>query len=144
MSFLLDTNVISEWVKPRPDLGVITWLADVDEDRVFLSVVSLAEVRHGIERMANGARRSRLDAWLGEEVPLRFEGRILPIDASVANVWGKMVVRSQAAGRTMSTMDAFLAATAEVHRLIIVTRNVADFSILGDSILNPWDSVMAS
>jgi len=143
VSFLLDTNVVSEWVKPRPDLGVITWLADVDEDRVFLSVVSLAEIRHGVERMAEGARRSRLDTWLREEVPLRFEGRILAVDASVADAWGKMVVRSQAAGRTMSVMDAFLAATAEVHRLTLVTRNVADFPILGDSILNPWDSLVA-
>ena len=138
MSFLLDTNVISEWVKPRPDSGVIEWLAEVDEDRVFLSVVSLAELRYGIERMPPGARRNRLDSWLREEVPARFESRILPVDASVAGEWGKVVVRSQAIGRTMGIMDGFLAATAEVHRLTMVTRNVNDFSILGQSVLNPW------
>ena len=138
MSFLLDTNVVSEWVKPRPNTGVVTWLAEVDEDRVFLSVVSLAEIRHGIERMAVGARRSRLELWLREEVPLRFENRILPVDSSVANTWGQVAARSQEAGHTMSIMDGFLAATAEVYRLTMVTLNVADFSILGSSIVNPW------
>lgn len=138
MSFLLDTNVVSEWVKPRPDRGVIAWLADVDEDRVFLSVMSLAELRHGIERMATGTRRSRLDLWLKEELPLRFENRIIPVDVSVANTWGQVVARSQALGRTMSVIDGFLAATAEVHQLTMVTRNISDFSNLGRSVVNPW------
>ena len=87
MSFLLDTNVVSEWVKPRPHQGVIAWLAEADEDRVFLSVVTLAELRHGIERMAAGSRRERLDVWLREELPLRFEKRVLSIDAAVADAW---------------------------------------------------------
>ncbi len=140
MSFLLDTNVISEWVKPRPDAGVVTWLSEVDEDRVFLSSVSVAEFRYGIERMAAGARRSRLDLWLQEDVALRFETRILPVDVSVANTWGKIVSRSQAIGHTMSAMDGFLAATAEVHGLTLVTRNIADFAVLGPLVLNPWTS----
>jgi toxin FitB len=88
VSFLLDTNVASEWVKPRPDPGVVAWLADVDEDRVFLSVVSRAEVRHGIERMPKGSRQARLDAWLRDELPQRFERRILLIDERVADAWG--------------------------------------------------------
>jgi toxin FitB len=79
LSFLLDTNVVSEWVKSRPDSGVITWLAETDEHRVFLSVVTLAELRYGIERMPPGARQKRLNTWLTEELTLRFEGRILPI-----------------------------------------------------------------
>lgn len=138
MTFLLDTNVVSEWVKPRPDPGVITWLEEADEDRVFLSVVTLAELRYGIERMPAGARRSRLDRWLREEMTLRFEQRILSVDALIAETWGRVAARSQAAGRKMSIMNAFLAATAEVHRLTIVTRNVVDFSALGNSVLNPW------
>ncbi len=138
MSFLLDTNVVSEWVKPRPDSGVITWLADVDEDRVFLSVVSLAELRFGVERMPAGGRRNRLDQWLREELPLRFESRVLPVDVSVAETWGQVLARSQAMGRTTSIMDGFLAATAAVHHLTMVTRNVSDFSALGHSVLNPW------
>jgi len=138
VSFLLDTKIVSEWVEPRPDSGVITWLADVDEDRVFLSVVSIAELRFGIERLPTGTRRNRLDVWLREELPLRFESRILPVTAAVAEAWGQVLARSQATGHPISIMDGFLAATAEVHRLTMVTRNVSDFSVLGKSVLNPW------
>ena len=139
MSFLLDTNVVSEWVKPRPHPGVITWLAEADEDRVFLSVVTLAELRHGIERMAAVSRRARLDVWLREELPLRFEKRVLSIDAAVADAWGKIVSRCQGQGRTIHAMDAFLAAAAEVHKLTLVTRNVSDFGPLGGKLFNPWE-----
>lgn len=137
MNFLLDTNAISEWVKPRPNPGLIGWMESADEDRIFLSAVSLAELRYGVERMATGSRRSRLEAWLGHELPLRFEGRILPIDINVADAWGKIMSRSEAAGRPMGAMDGFLAATAEVRGLTLVTRNVADFPLL-KAILNPW------
>lgn len=137
MSFLLDTNAVSEWVKPRPNPGLIGWMDSADEDRVFLSVISLAEVRYGIERMSGGARRNRLERWLRDELPLRFEGRVLPIDSRVAEAWGRTVSRSEALGRPMDAMDAFLAATAEVHRLTLVTRNVSDFPTL-KSVVNPW------
>lgn len=129
MSFLLDTDVVSEWMKPHPDSGVITWLAEVDEDRVYLSVVSLAELRYGIDRLPLKAHRSRLDRWLCEDLPIRFENRILPVDLAVAESWGKMAARGKSVGRTQSIMDGFLAATAEVHRLTMVTRNAADFSL---------------
>lgn len=139
MNYLLDTNVVSEWVKPRPDSGVVAWLAEVDEDRVFISVITFAELRHGVERMATGARRDRLDSWLRDELPLRFEGRTLPVNSAIAEAWGKVVARSQAAGRPVGAMDAFVAATAEVHKLTLVTRNVSDFTVLGHPILNPWN-----
>ncbi|MFI5089417.1 MAG: type II toxin-antitoxin system VapC family toxin [Terriglobales bacterium] len=138
MSFLLDTNVVSEWMKPHPNPGVVAWLADVDEDRVFLSVITLTELRYGIERMPPGHRRKRLDEWLEEELPLRFEGRILAIDPAVADACGKVVARSEALGRRMEAMDAFLAATAEVHRLTLVTRNTSDFQPTVKGVLNPW------
>lgn len=137
MSFLLDTNAISEWVKPRPNPGLIGWMESADEDRIFISVVSLAELRYGVERMAAGSRRSRLEEWLRHELPLRFEGRILPIDSNIAETWGKMVSRSEAAGRPIGVMDAFLAATSEFHRMTLVTRNVSDFAVL-NAVLNPW------
>ena len=125
MSFLLDTNVVSEWVKPRPDPGVIAWLAQADEDRTFLSVITLAELRHGIERMAEGSRRRRIDSWLRDELPLRFEDRVLAIDDAVADAWGKVMAQREAGGRRIAPMDAFLAATAQVHGLTVVTRNRA-------------------
>ena len=138
MSFLLDTNVVSEWVKSRPDRSVVAWLAAVDEDQVFISVVTLAELRYGIERMTAGSRRNRLAQWLQDELPPRFDGRILSIDHIVADVWGKVVARSEAAGRPIGAMDAFIAATAEAHGLILVTRNVSDFEASIKAIINPW------
>jgi len=139
VSFLLDTNVVSEWVKPQPNAGVIAWLAEVDEDRVFLSVVTLAEIRHGIERLAAGARRKRLDTWLRDELPLRFEGRVLSVDEAVADSWGKVVASREASGRPIGVMDAFIAATANVHALKLVTRNASDFKSAVNEIVNPWD-----
>ncbi|MBU6298475.1 MAG: type II toxin-antitoxin system VapC family toxin [Alphaproteobacteria bacterium] len=138
MSFLLDTNVVSEWVKPRPDPGVVAWLSDADEDRLYLSVMTLAELRRGVERLADGARRKRLDAWLSHDLALRFEGRILPIVDSVADVWGKITARREAAGMPISVVDAFIAATAEVHGLALITRNTSDFKTSVKTMINPW------
>jgi toxin FitB len=138
VNYLLDTNVVSEWVKPRPNDGLMTWLAEADEDRIFLSVVTLAELRHGIERLAVGARRSRLSEWLEQELPLRFERRVLAIDEAVAEHWGRIVARREAAGRPIAAMDAFLAATAQVHGLTLVTRNAGDFEAAVKAIVNPW------
>jgi toxin FitB len=137
MNFLLDTNVVSEWVKPRPNAGLIRWTESVDEDRVFISVISLAELRYGVERMPVGARRSRLEQWLHDELPLRFEGRIISVDQMVAEAWGRTVSRSQDLGRPMGVMDAFLSAIAEIHELALVTRNVSHFPVL-KTLINPW------
>jgi predicted nucleic acid-binding protein len=140
VSFLLDTNVVSEWVKPQPNPQVGAWLKEVDEDRVFLSVASLAEIRRGVELMPPGRRRDRLAGWLTENLPARFEGRILDIDSRVAETWGIVMARGQKAGASVSVLDAFFAATAEVHRLTLVTRNVQHFQKLGIPLLNPWQS----
>lgn len=137
MSLLLDTNVVSEAMKPQPNSGVAAWMNTVDEDRVYLSVVSLTELRYGIERLASGSRRKRLEEWL-LELALRFDERILPVDAAIADAAGRMVARSEAAGRPMEAMDAFIAATAEVHRLTLVTRNQSDFKAVLKNTLNPW------
>jgi|ERR1035438_8350104 predicted nucleic acid-binding protein len=137
MRFLLDTNAVSEWVKPRPNPGLIGWSESADEDGIFISVVSLAELRYGVERLVESNRRRRLEQWLKHELPLRFETRILPIDAEVAEAWGRTVSRNEAAGRPIGAMDAFLAATAETHQLTLVTRNVSHFPLL-KAVLNPW------
>jgi predicted nucleic acid-binding protein len=138
MKFLLDTNVVSELTRPQPDIGVVTWLAEADEDCVFISVATLAELRHGIEQMPNGARRDRLDAWLTEELPRRFEGRVLSIDSGPADCWGRVMARGKAGGHTVGTMDGFIAATADQHNLSLVTRTVSDFNPLGIRLINPW------
>jgi predicted nucleic acid-binding protein len=137
VKFLLDTNTVSEWVKPRPNAGVIDWMGSIDDDLVFLSVVSLAEVRYGIERLAHGNRRRRLEEWLERELPLRFEGRILPVNQGIADAWGRIVALCASNGSPISAIDGFLAATAEVHGLTLVTRNVPHFTVL-KTVLNPW------
>jgi toxin FitB len=138
VSFLLDTNVVSEWTKPRPNAGITEWLARVDEDEVFLSVVTFAELRHGIERLPAGERRRRLDEWLRSDLPLRFEERIVGVDGAIADEWGRVVARRESRGRPISAMDALIAATAQVHGLTVVTRNVADFQASVKSVLSPW------
>jgi hypothetical protein len=138
LSFLLDTNVVSEWVKPRPDSGLIEWLANVDEDRVYLSVVSLAELRHGVERLVDGRRRKRLDTWLCDELPLRFEGRVLSVDPAVADAWGRVVAERDAVGRPIGAMDALIAATARTFGLTLVTRNLSDFEGSVRAVISPW------
>jgi predicted nucleic acid-binding protein len=138
VSFLLDTNVISEWVKPRPDRGVIQWLAAADEDRVYISVVTISEIRFGIEKLPAGARRRRIENWLVADLPMRFDKRILPISVEIADACGKLRGRGRAAGRPIAAMDAFIAATAQVADLTLVTRNISDFDIVGLPIISPW------
>ena len=138
MNFLLDTNVVSESTKPRPNPGVVAWLAAVDEDNVFLSVITLTELRYGVERLAQGRHRKQLDRWLQQDLPGRFEGRILPIDALIADTCGKLVARTESLGRPIEARDAFIAATAQVHQLTLVTRNVSHFETTVKSILTPW------
>lgn len=138
MRYLLDTNVISEWEKPRPNLRVIQWFDQVDEESLFLSAVVLAELCYGAERLAEGAKRKRLEVWIAEELIERFEGRILNVDPAVANAWGILMARSEAGGKRMHAMDGFLAATAEAHQLTLVTRNVGDFDMARCPVISPW------
>lgn len=140
MSYLLDTNVVSEWARTRPEPRVVAWLAEVDEDRTFLSVITVAELRRGVERLPKGKRRTLLDAWLADDLLQRFETRILDITTAVAQEWGAISARAERSGRSMAVMDAFRAATARVHGLTLVTRNEADFGAAGVDVFNPWTS----
>ena len=137
MNILLDTNVLSEWVKPQPNAGLAQWMESVDEDSLYLSVVSLTELRYGIDRMTSGKRQRRLEDWLRYELPVRFEGRILPVDPTVADTCGRIVRRAEVLRRPIEVIDAFLAAAAQVHGLTLVTRNVRHFTVL-KTVLNPW------
>jgi len=140
LNFLLDTNLISEWIKLDPNRGVVAWTADADEDRLFISVVTLAELRHGIERLAPGRRRKRLESWLQHDLPSRFSERVLPIDTRVADVWGRIVAQREALGRPIGAMDALIAATTQVHELTLITRNESDFEPCVKAIVNPWSA----
>ena len=144
MSYLLDTNVVSEWVKPIPAETVVAWLAEVDEDQVFMSVISFAELRRGVELLDDGRRRRRLERWLAEELTERFHGRVLSVDLPVAESWGRITARAARTGRAVGSMDAFFAATAEAYDLTLATRNVRDFDGLGIALVNPWEADRAT
>ena len=138
MTYLLDTNVVSEPTKLKPNSGWLAWLGSVNEDRTFVSTVTISELRNGIERLPAGARRSRLDAWLSKNLLARFEGRILPVDVEVAEAAGRINARADSLGRPMEARDIFIAGTAEVHHLTLVTRNISDFQPVLKSVLSPW------
>jgi predicted nucleic acid-binding protein len=138
VNFLLDTNVVSEWVKPRPNSGVVEWLSNADEDRLFLSVATLAELRYGVERLPVGRKSAQLREWLEVELTGRFESRLVAIDEAVAGVWGKLLAKADGAGRPMGAMDGFLAATAAVHQMTLVTRDELDFAATAIRTFNPW------
>jgi len=138
LNYLLDTNVVSEWVKPHPDVKVFEWLADADEDRICLSVITFAEIRQGVEQMPAGRRRDALKLWVQDELPARFEGRILTVDLVVAETWGALMARTGEMGISLGVMDGFFAATARAHDLTLVTRNTKHFERVGIPLLNPW------
>ena len=127
MNVLIDTNVLSEVRRPAPEPKVLAWLDRLDEDRAFISVASIAELRRGIALMDEGRRRTALAVWLANELPARFADRILPIDQEVAEHWGDLMAQSHRTGVALSAMDGFFAATALAKNLTLVTRNVSDF-----------------
>ena len=139
MNFLLDTNVLSEVQRPAPEVKVLGWLDAIDEDRAYVSVASIAELRRGIALMDDGRRRDALAIWLANDLPARFAERILPIDRAVAERWGDLLAQSRRSGVALSVMDGFFAATALANDLTLVTRNVKDFASFGVPLFNPWD-----
>jgi len=139
VSWLLDTNVVSEWVKPKPSPAVAGWLDEVDEDQVFMSVVCFAELRRGVELLPRGRRRESLRLWLEDDLTVRFERRILGVDLPVADAWGHVTAAATRRGHRLGTMDALLAATALTHDLTLVTRNRRDFEGTGVELFDPWE-----
>jgi toxin FitB len=135
LTYLLDTNVLSELRRKSPDATVVEWFARRPPSTLYLSVLTLGELRKGIEGVADTKRRLALNDWLESDLPAFFVGRILPIDAQVAERWGRLVA---AAGRPLPAIDSLLCATAAQHGLSIVTRNGKDFADMGLDIINPW------
>jgi len=140
--YLLDTNVISEVTKPVVNENVLAWLKNCDEDRLFLSVISLAEISRGVALMEQGKKRDEIARWLAADLPLRFEKRLIYIDEKVALEWGNLMACTKKQGKNLSVMDGFIAATVIVHEMVLVTRNVKDFAGLDIEILNPWMPVV--
>ena len=139
MTFLLDTCVISELVAKQPNLHVVKWVDSMDEDKLFLSAVTIGEIKRGIEKLADSTRKSALAEWLEGDLLLRFTDRILPIDTPVMLVWGQLTADLEKQGRPMPAIDSLIAATCLQARLDLVTRNESDFAHSGVAVVNPWE-----
>lgn len=138
MKYLLDTCVLSEFVKPKPEKRVIEWLNEQDQDDLYISAVTVGELQQGISRLPASNRRTLLEKWLESDLLPQFEGRTFPLDTNTFQMWGKLIARLQDAGTPMAVMDALIAATALQHRLTLVTRNTAHFQHAQLSLLDPW------
>lgn len=136
--FLLDTNIPSELTYPRPEPLVKRWLDEVDDELLFFSVISLAEICKGIAKLPESKKRTQLQDWLDVTLRPWFAGRILPITEPIAERLGRWAGEGEANGRTIKLADGLIAATAQEHDLTVVTRNVKDFAAFGISVLNPW------
>ena len=138
MRYLLDTCVISELVSTKPDPKVIQWVDSIDEDRLFLSAITIGEIKKGVEKLPSSKRKSTLAEWLEGELLVRFNGRLLPIDTKVVLVWGELTARLEKQGCPMPAIDSLIAATALEGGLNLVTRNDNDFAHCGVAVINPW------
>ena len=138
--FLLDTNCISEVVRSKPEPRVLGWMQAADESLRYLSVLTLGEIRNGVAGLPQGKRRTQVETWLELELQSRFSGRILPIDAPIADRWGSLAAEAKRQGKSLSAIDGLLAATALHHNLTIVSRNVSDLAHTHAAVLNPWEA----
>ena len=137
--FLLDTNVISELVRPRPEANVTAWIERTDESLLYLSVLTLGEIRRGIAVLPQSRQRATLEAWLDKDLRTRFEDRILDIHQEVADRWGLLTAATRNSGIVLPVIDGLLAATALEHNLTLVTRDTGQIPSMGIAVFNPWE-----
>lgn len=139
-AFLLDTNCISDLIGVKPDSRVMEWMDKTAEELLYLSVLTLGEIRKGIAGLTQGKRRANLETWLEVGLQARFAGRIIPIDAAIADRWGLLAAEAKRMGKPLAVVNGLLAATALHHNLTVVSRNVRDFAGSRVQVLNPWEA----
>lgn len=144
MTYLLDTNVISELVKPVPDVNVWEWLNALPDEQLFISAITVGELHRGIELLPPSTRKSNYERWLQEEILARYADRIVTVDIMVMLRWGALMAETTAKGRSLPIFDSLLAATALAHNMQLVTRNVQDFADAGVRLINPWQETHSS
>ena len=138
MNYLLDTNIISELISKSPNQKVLDFIRSLNEENLYLSVITIGEIKSGIEKLQNGRKKEALLHWLENELLVRFYGRIIPIDTDVMLKWGTIQNRLKQIGKPLPIMDSLIGATAEVHNFVLVTRNEKDFQNLDIEIVNPF------
>lgn len=140
MRYLLDTCVISEMVKLKPNKRVLKWISDCHDETLFLSVLTMGEIYKGIAKLRDSKKKEKLLSWVKSELCNRFEGRILEITESVAKIWGELLGKEEKKGHKIPAIESLIAATGLAHNLTVVSRNVKDIEQCGVSVFNPWDS----
>ncbi len=138
MSFLIDTCCVSELIKPKPDTNVVRWFSDHDEQEMFLSVLTIGELRKGIEKLPDSKRKDALAHWFEHDVTERFAGRMLDVTALESQTWGEVMAGAARNGRPIPDIDGLLAAFAIANGLTLVTRNTKDMIATGVSLIDPW------
>jgi len=138
MRFLLDTCVISELAARRPDPGVVAWIDDIGEEKIYLSVITIGEIKKGIEKLPESRRKGELSEWLEDHLLVRFRDRVLAIDTDVMLAWGELTAGLEKQGKKMPAIDSLIAAIALHGKLSLVTRNEDDFKHAGVPVTNPW------
>jgi predicted nucleic acid-binding protein len=138
MNYLLDTNVISELIAKHPTSQVVDWIDSLDPTTVHLSVITIGEIRKGIEKLPSSTRKEHLNAWLANDLLLRFDGRIAAITTEVMLVWGELTGQLENAGRPLAAIDSLIAAIALAGPYCLATRNTDDFQHTGVLLINPW------
>lgn len=135
MSYLIDTNVLSELVRRKPDARVTDWFENIADEALHISVLTLGEIRKGVELLRDDARKEKLRLWLEHDFPAWFGARVLGVDLAVSDRWGRLLAEME---RPVAAIDSLLAATALHHELRMVTRNTRDFDFPGLEVINPW------
>ena len=138
MNYVLDTDVISELIAKQPNAQVIDWIDHLDPRTVYLMVITIGEIRKGIEKLPASMRKEMLTDWLETDLLLRFHGRILPLTTEVMLVWGELTGRLEIKGTPMAAIDSLIAAIALHGQYTLITRNEHDFQYTGISLINPW------
>lgn len=139
MKYLLDTCAISELIKKDPSPKVTDWISKIEENRLFISVLTFGEIHKGIEKLPESKKKEKLHNWVNVELKERFKNRIIDFDLQVATTWGKIQALSELKGKGMPAIDGQIAATGIYHDLVVVTRNTSDMEISEVSLLNPWE-----
>jgi len=138
MAFLLDTNVVSETIRARPERSVLDWLEAQTPRDLYLAAQTLGELVRGARKTGDRIRRQRLERWIEVDLTKQFEGRVLPFDGAAASIWGRLMGDGQRSGRTPASADAQIAAVAIRHEITVATRNTKDFEHLDVKLFNPW------
>lgn len=138
MNYLLDTCVLSELIKKQPNSKVVHWISDIEEENLFISVLTIGELHKGIEKLPESRKKNMLHKWVTYDMKKRFENKIIDLDLHTATTWGKIQAKSEMSGQKLPAIDSLIAATGISHDLIVVTRNTKDMESSGVDLVNPW------